>query len=250
MSCILSLYAAHQLLRARELRYLLMPCCYLFLAQQLAVMILEDLVPWNRLKRYSAGAFFVAGVGYVSHTALSWYEINVLAAPDQYLLIGDLLLFLGFFGSMVGLLGIYPLVADTVPRATGAIAWFLLAGVAAGLVERTAVHLVSLASGTPYGETVTGLEPLFLIIYLSVLSGFLVFGIIGIRNRVPSLAVGVLFLAPLAVLVLHIILPRISGVPDPVLTLFGAYGLALLVVGYLIRTKPDPGDTSQTGRVS
>lgn len=45
-----------------------------------------------------------------------------------------------------------------------------------------------------------GLEPLFLVIYLSVLFGFLVFGVIGIRSRIPSRAVGLLFLAPIATL--------------------------------------------------
>lgn len=213
-------------------------------------VILEDRLPWTRIERYSAGAFIVAGVGYVSSQFLAWYRINVLAAPNSFQLIGDSLLFLGFFGSMIGLLGIYPKAANTFPKVTDAIAWFLLAGVAAGILERGAVALVSLTSGTPYAETVTGLEPLFIVIYLSVLLGSLVFGVIGIRNRIPSRVIGVLFLAPLFVLVLHIVLPRLPGVPDPIITLFGAMGLALLAVGYLLWNESVEGSTPQAGPVS
>lgn len=198
------------------------------------VMILENAMPWSRLERWRAWMFTFAGLGYISSQSLSWYEINVLGAPDRYLFLGDHLLFIGFFGSMVGLLGLYPQVADRSPRATAAIAWFLLAGVAAAIIERGAVFLLSLATGTPYADTVTGVEPLFLVIYLSVLFGFLVFGVIGIHSRVPSRAVGILFLAPIATLVLHIVLPRVPGLPDPIHVLFASYGVAMLGVGYLL----------------
>jgi hypothetical protein len=171
------------------------------------------------IKQYTAMAFVIAGVGRIGNETVHHFGTAVgLPVSDVVL---DLTLLLTYGGALLGLLGIFFLTDDLLPR-----------------LSRTGVLLIGLTSGSIiaslFGTYVIGGESpqgILLLIpvsfYVFSTLSFLVFGIASLRTRVPSRGVGYLLLT--------VVISRVATVAG--MGEFGAvlFIISMLCIGYLFR---------------
>ena len=192
------------------------------------------------LARHRSTAFLVAGLMFVIDAAIVGYSTTT--AGEELLLLGQAFVAAGWTAGFIGLLGIYPDLADRRRR----LARVGLACVVVGIVVFVAMGVASVAfyTGLVRGE-LSALVPLLLpgVIVGSVL-GFVVFGATTLRTGAHARPVGVLFVV-LGLFPVVNIGSGIAGVQSMTVTLAIVVGLALvnLAVSYLLR------DDGAAGRV-
>ncbi len=198
------------------------------------VMSQTDTGLWATVERRRATAFLVAGLMFAVDAAIVGYAIT--AAGEELMLLGQAFIAAGWTAGFVGLLGVYPGLADRSRR----LARVGLGCVAIGIVVFVAMAIASLAyfSDVLNGDLST-LVPLFLpgVIVGSVL-GFLTFGTATLRTGTHGRPIGALFVV-LGLFPVVNIGSGIAGVQSMTGTLAIVVGLTLvnLAVGYLLRTE-------------
>lgn len=196
-------------------------------------MVANDTGPWESLERRSATAFLAAGVIFAVDAALVGSVIA--GAGDQLMLLGQALIAAGWTAGFVGLLGLFPGLADRSRRLARAGA--VLVGI--GVVVFVGMGIASLAyfTGVLSGDF-SALVPVFLpgVIIGSVL-GFLTFGAATLRTDLHSRSVGALVVMLGLVPVVNI-LSGVAGIQSLTATLVIVAGLSLgnLALGYLLRS--------------
>lgn len=192
---------------------------------------------WGTLERWSATAFFTAGVLWLLDTVLLGIElfagVSILGTPGA---VNPVLYVSGVVAAIVGLLGLYPSLGRRTPR---------LARVSAGLVAVAGIGIFVLLA---WFVTVTLLnqpDPPFILLLLAILLvvlGFILFGIASLRTSIPSRTVGLLILGIPTALFVLVLAYVVSGGDPPEWTspVIGIVMSALLLaIGYRLGTEPE-----------
>ena len=194
-------------------------------------------------ERWGPAAFVLGGIGLLGTTVAGSLDVAGIVQSTPRLAMGPLLFGLWFV--FVGLIGLYPRVADGSPRLsrggvwTSGVAWVVWTGtlLAAIAVDVTSERTIADPGG--WGP------PLLSGAFLLALLSFLVYGIASARSETPSRAFGVLLLIPVvaflgqAVLLISKILTG-EVVAILQLALGGTTAVVLIVIGY--RLGNDAGD--------
>lgn len=191
---------------------------------------------WESLANWSTTAFLVGGLLMVVDAA--FVAANIVTGAEDFLLLGQAFVGAAWTAALVGLLGLYPGLADRSPLPARAGAVFAVIGVITFAVMAVAV-LVYYA-GIPAGEY-DAISVFFIpgVLVGSVL-GFVAFGVASLRTDAYSRTLGVLLLVP-AVLVAGNILRFIVGLEAVSITLGIVIGdaLAMLAIGYVLQSSPE-----------
>lgn len=198
------------------------------------------------LETWDARAFFGGGVMFVVAAALNVFAL-VTGAERVSLMVGEAFIAAGWFGGLVGLLGVYPVLADRSRWLTRAGAVFAVIGAVTTVVLAVG-SLVAFVQSGGVGDLPVPFVFLFPGLVLGSLLAFVSFGVASLRSDVHSRTVGVLLLVPALVFFTNFfVLPVVGGTgPAPPETIFGvtsALALAMLAIGYVLRT----GDVSAGG---
>lgn len=195
---------------------------------------LSPLQRWNATAFLVAGAFLIAFVARNAVIAFGSGFSETMAAG----------LYLAFvvpaeLAAYIGLLGLYPRLADQVPRLAGAGA--ALAGIAGvsmlgfGLTAGSTL----LRSGTADPPAVT--QVLWLVALVTTVLGFAVFGGACLRARVPSRRFGLLLLGPPAVYVVMLAGGVVGYTPEwSTFVISGLQAGAHIAVGLALRSGSAP----------
>jgi hypothetical protein len=203
---------------------------------------------WNSLERRSTTAFLVGAVMFIVSAALSVVAI-VTGAERLSLMVGEAFIAAGWIGGLTGLLGLYPVLADRsrwLARAGGV---FAVIGVVAFTVLAV-VSLVGFFTGGGPGDFPIPLVFIIPGVFIGSFLAFVSFSGASLRSGVHSRTVGVLLLVPTAIFVTNLfILPAIVGsgpAPPAVgLVVVSALALAMLAIGYTLRTEGIRTDRSE-----
>lgn len=198
------------------------------------------------LEGYSVGLFFVAAGLMVVTVGLFATEVVMDRSMDTLL---GLFAPAGFGAAFLGVLGLYPRLAERSPRLAGAGALALAIGVA-GAIILVAGHIGQLAGiveSQPAWVTAANLPLLF----GGIILGFGTFAVGGLRTDAYSQAVALLMLWPVVVFgiglivvgtfVLQITYPHWVHVVHS-----GSEALVYLGIGYLVRTGHTPPDRAES----
>lgn len=184
------------------------------------------------LERWSATAFLVGGLLMVVNAA--FVAANVVTGADRFLVVGEVFVGAAWAVALLGLLGLYPGLADrsrwlsrggAVCAVIGVVVFTILAGLSV-YYYTAAVPLEDIDTAVFIPGVIIG----------SVL-GFVLFSAAVLRTDVYPRLVGILLLVP-ATLVVTNILRFIAGYEAATITLAVVVGdaLAMLAIGYLLRT--------------
>lgn len=190
------------------------------------------------LEKWSAVTFLVAGllllVGWLG-VALEWLA-GMEGLSESPLAFGG---FLGFVITYIGLLGLYPRLADLTPQLARVAIGLLLIPVVVILVDLVAVVL---GFGPPFAGTPA--VAAFLLFAL----GIALLGVASLRTEVPSRAVGYALLLYSVATFALLGEGLMNGFPtsDPVtVSTTGLMVIALVAIGYLLRTESEPTDRAE-----
>lgn len=207
---------------------------------------------WNVLEHWRATAFLVAGLLWLADTTLLGLElftgISILGTPGA---VNPVLFISGTVAAIVGMLGLYPKLADRTPRlARTSAALVAVAGIAIFVTLVWFITVTLLNRPDPPGA-------LLILSILVAALGFILFGIAAIRTDVPSRTVGVLVLGLPATIVGSVFLVFVvygGDSPDWTSPVTGILmSVLLLAIGYNLRTdstsvegtKPSPDSTAE-----
>ena len=197
-------------------------------------MSTNDAGLWESLERRRSTAFLIAGLMFAVDAAIVAAVIGPLG--EQYMLLGQAFVAAGWTAGFVGLLGVFPGLADRSRRLAQAGA--VLVGI--GLLVFVSMGIASLAyfSNALSGD-LSALVPILLpgVIIGSVL-GFVTFGAATLRTGVHARSVGVLFVV-LGLIPVVNIGSSIAGIQSMTATLAIVVALTLvtLSIGYVLRVE-------------
>lgn len=189
---------------------------------------------WAALERHRSTAFLVAGLMFVVDATIVGYTTTT--AGQELMQLGQAFIAAGWTAGFIGLLGVYPDLADRSRR----LARVGLGCVTLGIVVFVVMGVASLAY---FSQLVSGdpsaLVPIFLpgVIIGSVI-GFSIFGAGTLKTGAHSRPIGALFVV-LALFPVVNIGAGMAGIQTMTGTLAIVAGLAVvnLSVGYLLRTE-------------
>lgn len=198
---------------------------------------------WESLETGSARAFFAGGVTFVFAAVLNVVTV-VTGAERLSLMVGEAFIAAGWFGGLVGLLGLYPVLRDRSRWLTRAGAVFAVVG-AVTMVVLAVASLVAFVQGGGVGDLPVPFIFLFPGLVIGSLLAFVSFSVASLRSDVPSRNVGVLLLVPALVFSTNFfILPIIVGTgpapPEIIFAVTSILALVMLAIGYLLRTGDVP----------
>lgn len=198
---------------------------------------------WEVTGQWSDRAFFAGAVMFVVAAAL-----NVVAmiggAERLSLMVGEAFIAAGWFGGLVGLLGLYTVLADQSRWLTRAGAVFAVIG-AMTFVLLAVASLVAFFNGGGVGDLPIPFIYLFPGILLGSLLAFIPFSVASLRSDIHSRTVGTLLLVPPGIFFTNFfILPMILGTgpnpPEIIFVVTSLLALVMLVIGYVLRTEDVP----------
>lgn len=192
---------------------------------------------WGSLERWSATAFLVGGLLMVVDAGI--VAANVVTGTERLLLFGQVFVGVAWTAALVGLLGLYPRLADRSRWLSRAGA--LCAAVGVAVFAIMAVTVLTYLAGIPAGEY-SDVGSYFIpgVLVGSVL-GFVFVSAASLRAGVHSRGFGILLLVP-AALVLVNILRFVAGFESTTITLgvVVADALTMLAIGSRLRTGDAP----------
>lgn len=195
---------------------------------------MSDSGRWSGLERWRSTAFLIGGLLLVADAA--WLAGNIATGGEKYLMTGQFFVGTGWAAALLGLLGVYPSLAD---RSR----WLSRAGAvctAIGVVTFAVMAVIisaELLGILPFAYESVGSAFIPGVIIGSVL-GFLLFSVAIFRTGEYSQSFGLLLLAP-PVLVLGNIIRFILGNASEMVTLgvVIADALVILLIGYYLRRQ-------------
>lgn len=183
------------------------------------------------LERWSATLFLVAGVFVIGFAAsLAAIGLMDMSIPDR-IFAGT-----GFTLAFLGLLGLYPSLADRTPRVARAGAVFAGLG-ALGFAVTFAVGTAEFGGMTPPAWV----EPLGVLNIVGLLLGFSLFAVATLRTDAHPQLLGGLLLVPAVVFGVNFVRVVALGSWTPSWAPFvlgSLQALAMLSIGYSLRTEP------------
>lgn len=199
---------------------------------------------WDWLESWSTWMFLAGGVLVLIQTIGDVLTLTM----DMDLEALAFVVFLGLILSYIGLLGLYPRVADQAPRLSRAGLMLVLVPVLL-LIVLTVALLAS--SGPPFSESVGA--ALFMAIFVGFAVGVVLFGVAILQTGTPSRAVGISLLGFAAGWFVLLGASIIYGFPISEWLTFlsdGIMAISLLATGFLLYTGASPlGHTETSGGV-
>lgn len=194
---------------------------------------------FDSLERWSGSAFVVAGVLLVVDAAI--VAIQIRTGAESLLILGQAFVGAAWTVALIGLLGLYPALADRSRWLSRGGAVFAAIGV--GVFAVMAVVSLVYYAGIPGGEYAEIGQFFIPGVLIGSVLGFVTFSVATLRTGTHSLTVGILLLVP-PVLVVTNILRFIAGFQSTTLTLGIVIGdaLAMLALGVALRNEPTPTD--------
>lgn len=198
-------------------------------------------IPWRSLER-RRGGIFVVGAGLFAVFAVLWGAtvITDVAPRPAVDVVGPA----GWLLAFVGLLGLYPGLAERAPRLGRAGALFASVGVV-GAGVTAVVNLGQLAGMT--GEPPAWFAALNLLLLVGIVPGFLTFAVAVRRTDVHARTLGLLLLIPALLFVVNIVRVSTLGPRAPTgapFVLGGGQALSLLAIGLRLRTTEPPTEAA------
>lgn len=214
-------------------------------------MSLDDTVPWESLERRSASLFVLGGLMFAVSAVLTVVAM-VTGAIQPNMVLGEAFIAAGWIAPLLGLIGLYPALADRNPRLGRAGLLFALIGLVA-FVFLAVASLVAFVQGLEITEIPIPVAVLLPGIIAGSLLAFVSFSIASLRSEAHARTVGVLMLIPSGIFVTNfLVLPIILGPgpnpPEVGFIITGLLTLAMLAIGYALRTTDTP--TARTDPVS
>lgn len=189
----------------------------------------------DSLEQWSGRAFVIGGLLMVVDAA--FVAVTIVTGAEPFLVLGQAFVGTAWAVALIGLLGLYPGLADWSRWLSRVGAVFAAIGVVVFAVM--AVASLVYYAGIPTGEY-SDIGQFFIpgVLIGSVL-GFVSFSIASLWTGIHSRTVGILLLVP-PILVVTNILRFIAGLESTTLTLGIVIGdaLAMLALGSLLRTEP------------
>lgn len=189
---------------------------------------------WSALERWRSTALLIGGLLLVADAA--WLAGNIAMGGGDYLTTGQFFVGAGWTAALLGLLGIYPSLAERsrwLSRAAAACTGIgvLTFGVMAVTVAADIVGVLPFAYDSIGSAFIPG-------VLIGSVLGFILFSVAVLRTEVYSQSFGVLLLAP-PILVLGNILRFVLGNTSEMVTLgvVIADALVILMIGYYLRSQ-------------
>lgn len=214
-------------------------------------MSTDDMSIWTVFEQWSERAFFIGAAMFVGAAALNVVAM-VTGAERLSLMVGEAFIAAGWFGGLIGLLGLYAVLADQSHRMARAGAVFAVIGAVAFGVLALA-SLIAYVNGGGVGDLAVPFIYLFPGITTGSLLAFSSFSVASLRGDSHSRVVGILLLVPSLIFVTNFfVIPLIVGTgPNPPEIIFAvttALALVMFAIGYLLRTGDVPtGGVEPTG---
>lgn len=193
---------------------------------------------WDSVEQWSPTLFLVGGGLMVGHAALLGVQAftNLSTPPDVFGPTGHLV-------ALLGLVGLYPVLAartPTVARIAGAVtavtllSWFVMT------VTRL-LAIVGLVSAV--SDVLPGV--FFMLMFVSTILTYVLFGIATVRIDDGSRIVGILVLTPAALISIALVDSAITGVTALEGVVIGSgLALSMLFLGHTLRTWDRPTDNA------
>ncbi len=197
------------------------------------------------LEGWSAPAFLVAGGFFGINAAIVATGIAT-NSERLIMLLGQTFVGAGWTAAFIGMLGLYPALADRSRWLVRVAAALIAFGVVVFAVMAVASLLYYL--GIPNGDF-AAVVPLFLPgVVLSSILGVGLLSVASLRTDVHSRTVGLLLLALPLIVVTNILAGVVAGIDSPVGTLVIVIALVLVnvAIGYRLRTEDVPTDRADT----
>lgn len=192
---------------------------------------------WAGLERRTATAFGIGGLLMAVDAAL--VAANIVTGTERFLFLGQGFVGAAWTAALLGLLGLYPRLADRSRWLSRAGAVFAVIGVVT--FAAMALSVLVYAVGIPNGDY-EAISTLFIpgVLVGSVL-GFVTFSLAGLRSAALPRIVGVLLLVPAALVAANII-RFAAGNESVVVTLVIVVGdaLAMFALGVVLRNGTPP----------
>lgn len=185
---------------------------------------------WDSVSRWSPTLFLIGGALLAGHAALLGIETFTTLTPPP-----DVFVTTGHLVALVGLVGLYPVLADRTPklaRAAGAVAVVPLVGWV-GMTVAQLLAVVGVAS------TLTDIlpGPVIMLVLGSTILTYGLFGAATLRTGEGSRIVGGLVLGPAVLLVALLADEALTGVsPLDGVLIAGGLTLSMMALGYRLRT--------------
>lgn len=191
---------------------------------------------WTTVEKWSATLFLVAGgfsTIHAGHHALEAF------AGFQYPLHHELPFgLIGMILGFVGLLGLYPALAERAPKLVDA------GGIIAGLGLLGWLVIGGQAIAEELGASVPGwLEAVALLVIGGVVLGYLAFSIAALRTDVLSRTTALVLLIPVVVMVFNVVVATAGfGSPAGQVVVSGGFALGHLAIGTVLQSEYGPDD--------
>lgn len=188
---------------------------------------------WDTLAAWSAIAFLVAGVIFAADAAV--LAVNIVAGTDPPLTLGQTLVGAGWTAAFIGVLGVYPRLANRTR-------WFARVGVIFAVIGAITMAIMAVTAFGYFTGFLNGALSevvMFFLpgVFLGIVLGFGSFGVTSLQSTTVSRPVSLLFLL-LPVTFLFNLGTGIAGF-NPLAKVLGVVcvlTLVMLAIGYLLRT--------------
>lgn len=201
-------------------------------------------IPWKRLERLSVTMFLLGAGLLIINSGILVYD--VIEGTELRLPLGQVFIGAGWAAVLVGMLGMYPRLADRRPWLARASALF--AGIGIFGYTLMAVTHVAAVAGIPDST----LEPFVPVFFLPVLVGtfvaFPLFAATSLLTGAYSRPISILLVAPPVTFVVNVLTgpsaESILGVVVALVVVFATIGYLLRTDGGSVDRPPSPTDTS------
>lgn len=189
---------------------------------------------WDSVEQWSPTLFLIGGALLVGHAAVQGIKTFTALAPPP-----DVFVTTGHLAALVGLVGLYPVILDRMPKLSRAAVAVIVVPLVGWLVMTVTQFLAvagivsSLADALP--------ETVIMLVLVSTILTYVLFGVATLRVGEGSRIVGLLVFVPAALFVVSFVASAITGASDLIGFIFGAgFALSMLALGYQLRSWERP----------
>lgn len=185
---------------------------------------------WHSTERWSPTLFLLGGMLLAGHAAVQGIEAftDLSPPPDVFVTVGHLV-------ALLGLVGLYPALVDQTPitARVGAVAATIPL---VGWVAMTVAQLIAVAgAAASLNEILPG--AVIMLVVVSTVFTYLLFGIAGLRVDKNSMTIGALVLAPGVLIVALLVDAAVTGSSAiDGFVIGGGLAVSMLALGYRLRT--------------
>lgn len=204
----------------------------------------------STFEQWSPTAFIVGGLGILGTSVVGSLDVAGVVSSSARLAMGPLLFGLWFV--FVGLIGLFPHVAERSPRLSLVGVWTSWIAWVVWTVTVLAAILVDITSERTIADPGSWGPPLLAGAFVLALLSFLAYGAASTRSATPSRTLGILLLIPVAAFLGQAVLlisKIVTGEVVAVLQLGfgGIIAIVLVAIGYLLRNETTETTSAESG---